>query len=152
MAKLPHIDTRIASFNPVVLESLINDLSTLASVYHKPASTFIDPSAYKRAGTGTSKAAKSGNIRDLTKLAKQEIINNAKNENLLDFDDEGTEASDAAPSLLDELNDLFITPGDNQGSLTNQSTNDILNLFGPPQPKPATNTERKDTNDLLDLF
>jgi hypothetical protein len=54
--------------------------------------------------------------------------------------------------LLDELNDLFITPGDNQGSLTNQSTNDILNLFGPPQPKPATNTERKDTNDLLDLF
>lgn len=156
MAKLPRIDTTIASFNPVVLESLINDLSTLASVYHKPASTFIDPSAYKRAGTGTSRAPKSGNIRDLTKLAKQEIINNAKNENLLDFDDDGTEASDAAPSLLDELNDLFITPpppGANQGSLTTQSTNDILNLFGPPQPKPTTsNPEKKDTNDLVDLF
>lgn len=151
-AKLPRIDTTIASFNPVVLESLLHDLSTLASVYHKPASTFIDPAAYKRAGTDTARPRK-GDIGDLTKLAKQEIINNAKNENLLDFDDDVAEGTDASPSLLDELNDLFLTPGapptasqgSSQGSA--QSNNDIMTLFAQP-----AKTEKKTNSELLDLF
>lgn len=35
LSKLPPIKTTIASFNPVVLEALVKELSTLASVYHK---------------------------------------------------------------------------------------------------------------------
>ena len=46
LSKLPPIKTTIASFNPVVLEALVKELSTLASVYHKPSFTFIDPNLY----------------------------------------------------------------------------------------------------------
>lgn len=154
LAKLPRIDTTIASFNPVVLEALINELSTLASVYHKPSSTFIDPSAYQRVASESVKPKKGRNIGDLTKLAKQEIIDNAKNENLLDFDDDDVEPTTATPSLLDELNDLFTTPAPapaEQGRQGTPSNNDILSLFGPPQPKPST-SDKKASNDLLDLF
>ncbi|GEQ72750.1 hypothetical protein JCM33374_g6438 [Metschnikowia sp. JCM 33374] len=135
---LPPIKTIISSFNPVVLEALISELATLSSVYHKPASTFIDPEAYEKIEKQPTKRAptKSG-IEDLTNLAKQEIVNNSRNENLLDFgdDDGATDATANAPSsALDDLNDLFSVPapaqqGSNPPAPVQSSTDDIMNLF-----------------------
>lgn len=187
LSKLPPIKTTIASFNPVVLEALVKELSTLASVYHKPSFTFIDPNLYSplssdQVTTRRSKSLnKDENIEDLTNLAKQEIINNSKNENLLDFDDDEVKpdnsSSNGSASLLDELNDLFSAPAMPSQAQPTQpiqsSTNDILDLFKTPAPQSSqqnqnltqgidnlnidttsssSSNQNKLNNDLLDLF
>lgn len=152
---LPPIKTIISSFNPVVLEALIAELSTLSSVYLKPADTFIDPNAYAKVEQKSRRASKS-NIKDLQNLAKQEIINNARNENLLNLDDDQDEWVDIEknPSVLDELNDLFAVPA--QPSKSNN--NDILSLFDTPKPTVTDSMgalnikENKINNDLVDLI
>lgn len=170
-AKLPPIKTIISSFNPVVLEALISELSTLSSVYHKPASTFIDPNAYANveANTSSSRASTKSNINDLANIAKQEIFNNARNENLLDLDDDDEPADlmgqNGGSSLLDELNDLFtVQPVQGQQAPVQSSTNDILSLFGSAQlnslNEVANNFDNLNigqkslttNNDLLDLL
>lgn len=157
LAKLPPIETTIPSFNPIVLEHLIKELSTLSSVYHRPSYTFIDPNVYSPVNEvqhkETAKNGKSGNMQDLTNLAKQEIIN-AKNENLLDLDDNEADddssstKSNNEASLLDELNDLFSTPApQGQNAQTSStSTNDILSLFGPNTATTNQNTSTGDIN------
>lgn len=168
--QLPPIKTIVSSFNPVVLDALISELSTLSSVYHRPASTFIDPNAYANveAKTSTKRASTKSNINDLATMAKQEIINNSRNENLLNFDDDD-EPADLAKSgnsalLLDELNDLFtVQPAQpQQQQQVQSSTNDIMSLFGSTNVSTVTsgvgNLEVKSqpstklNNDLLDLF
>ncbi|CUM65280.1 uncharacterized protein PRCAT00002914001 [Priceomyces carsonii] len=150
LAKLPPIKTTISSFNPTVLNALIEELSTLSSVYHKPASTFINLDVHQGISTGkeTTHNHKNENIDDLTKLAKQEIINNAKNENLLDFDDEDEDnaANNKAgePSLLDELDDIFSAPAppikNNDTVPSHASNNDILSLFDSPKKQESRNS------------
>ncbi len=165
----------------------MKELSTLASVYHKPSFTFIDPNLYSplssdQVTTRRSKSLnKDENIEDLTNLAKQEIINNSKNENLLDFDDDEVKpdnsSSNGSSSLLDELNDLFAAPAMPSQVQPTQpiqsSTNDILDLFKTPAPQSSqqnqnltqgidnlnidntsssSNNQNKVNNDLLDLF
>lgn len=142
LSKLPPINTIISTFNPVLLEALINELATLSSVYHKPASTFIDPNAYARieAKTSSKRASTKSDIKDLTNLAKQEIINNSRNENLLNLDDDDEQVdltkNNGSVSILDELNDLFSVqpaqsehPQASQAAPVQSSTNDILSLF-----------------------
>ncbi|EGW31327.1 uncharacterized protein SPAPADRAFT_72152 [Spathaspora passalidarum NRRL Y-27907] len=165
LSKIPAIKTTISSFNPIILETLMSELSTLSSVYHKPAKTFIDASAYSRTPKTNEK------LEDLKTKAKKEIINNVKNENLLDFDDDGNEngvgSEEGVNSLLDELNDLFMAqppPTQSEAPQQGQSqTNDILSLFNtiptttPGKPSftgssTTTNTGSTVNNDLLDLF
>lgn len=173
LAKLPPIKDTISTFNPILLQELIGELSTLSSVYHKPASTFVESAS---ARTAERRAKVKANIDDLKNLAKTEIINNAKNENLLDFDDDEVDAtslvegSDGAANLLEELNDLFNTPTlpqSNVPSTEKSSANDILSLFNTPLTQTTNitqsmnglsmennnnNSHSKNTNDLLDLF
>lgn len=180
---LPPIKTIISSFNPVLLDALINELATLSSVYHKPASTFIDPDAYSHieARTSSRRASTKSNLKDLTNLAKQEIINNSRNENLLNFDDDDEQVdltkSSGSASILDELNDLFsVQPvpieQSQQGPAVQSSTNDILNLFDSAstlapnvnqmssefsnmnvgQKNKSSQTSTNINDDLLDLF
>lgn len=162
LAPLPPIETVIASFSPAVLDTLVNELSTLSSVYHKPASTFIDADAYTRV---ESQPPTANDIGALTKLAKQEIINNSRNENLLNLDDDEPVEESKGGSILDELNDLFSvpapqgqTPQGQTGATAQSSTNDILGLFEPTAgvanlnlgQKPQEPTKLSD--DLLDLL
>ena len=156
-------------------------------MYHKPSFTFIDPNLYSplssdQVTTRRSKSLnKDENIEDLTNLAKQEIINNSKNENLLDFDDDEVKpdnsSSNGSASLLDELNDLFSAPSMPSQAQPTQpvqsSTNDILDLFKTSAPQSSqqnqnltqgidnlnidttsssSSNQNKLNNDLLDLF
>lgn len=159
-SQLPPIKTIISSFNPVLLDALINELATLSSVYHKPASTFIDPNAYAHveAKTSSRRASTKSNIKDLTDLAKQEIINNSRNENLLNFDDDDDHVdltkNSGSASVLDELNDLFsVQPvpveHNRPESTVQSSTNDILSLFD-SAPILASNVNRV-SNDFSSL-
>ncbi|OBA23516.1 Adaptor protein complex beta subunit [Metschnikowia bicuspidata var. bicuspidata NRRL YB-4993] len=141
-SRLPPIKTIISSFNPVVLDALVNELATLSSVYHKPAATFIDPDAYASVRPPPAAAAAAG-LDDLAALAKLEIVNNARNENLLDFDDdESPESAPNAPSsALADLNDLFAIPAASPGDprpAARSSANDIMGLFDLAPPASAT--------------
>lgn len=169
LTRLPPIKTIISSFNPVVLDALIKELSTLSSVYHKPAFTFIDPKAFSNVEIKSIKSQRNG--EDLTTLAKHEIINNVRNENLLDFDDDEpvSDSGNGSSTLLDELNDLFSapTPVSQASQPAQSSTNDILSLFDTTTQRSQVNNlaqnvgdinlqgqngNQKVNNDLLDLF
>lgn len=152
---VPPIGDTIPTFNPQVLAQLVAELGTIALVYQKPAYTFIDN---LRALTTTA-----GDIEDLKAMAKTEIINNVKNENLLDFDDDvdSLALSQGSNSLLDELNDLFSTPPPPQQQPQASSNQDILNMFNlaptqspqpPTQEMGAMSVDKKTNADLLDLF
>lgn len=137
-AKLPPIQTIIPSFNPAVLDILVQEMATLLSVFHKPAATFID----KKPGAVTRKA--STNMADLANLAKQEIINNVKNENLLDLDDDDDEDESGAAatllaSALADLTDLFSVP---PPALS----------FPPQSTSKAAPAKQQPSQDLLDLI
>lgn len=155
-AHLPPIKSTISTFNPRLLEILINELSTLSSVYHKPALTFVDPLAYTRIESRTPRRARL-NMADLTNLAKQEIINNSRNENLLNLDDDSPQESNLG-LLLDELNDLFSVQPAKPVEKTS-TTDDIMSLFA-LAPQPPTKEfsavkigeEKSASADLLDLF
>ncbi|KAI5958356.1 APL2 [Candida theae] len=176
LAKLPPIESTIPIFSPHLLSQLLKELSTLSSVYHKPAKTFIDPSAYSRVPIGSGEE----DVEDLKNLAKQEIIHNSRNEDLLNFDDDEDDEENglsgstdggkgsAVGDLLSELNDLF-TPTPNKSQATQSTNADILELFNSaPQSNNANSvvggvenlhvgTAPKENkggvnNDLLDLF
>lgn len=157
-SQLPPIETIIPSFTPAVLEVLINELSTLSSIYHKPASTFIVDDAGKPKEKKSRRPSNKADISDLANIAKQEIINNSKTENLLDFDDDDEEPVSLPnnSSAMDELDDIFsvpITPHAKTGS----SNKDIMDLLGTQAPSAASKLLPKSTtnnigSDLLDLI
>ncbi|ODQ82826.1 hypothetical protein BABINDRAFT_169980 [Babjeviella inositovora NRRL Y-12698] len=115
--ELPPIPSTIALFTPALLAELVSELGTLASVYHKPSYTFTSLIA-------KAKILRADNIEEIERLAKREIVANAKSENLLDFGDDEEIAAPVASSL-DELSDVF--GSSSQAPLANS---DILGLFG----------------------
>lgn len=157
-AQLPPIETIIPAFNPSVLEELIEELSTLSSVYHKPASTFISVEVQKSKDGKTRRLSNKAEISDLANIAKQEILNNAKNENLLDFDNEEPVllASSGGSSALDDLDELFSVPTTPQTKAGNSKL-DIMDLFGSSSQTSSTADRSKSStskinSDLLDLI
>ena len=71
LTKLPPIETTISSFSPGLLETLLDELSTLSSVYYKPAKSFIDPNAYSRVPVEKKNKTK---IEDLKNMAKEKSL------------------------------------------------------------------------------
>lgn len=47
LAEKPVITYEMNTIEPALLNELISQISTLASVYHRPASTFIDGASYQ---------------------------------------------------------------------------------------------------------
>ncbi len=147
LADIPKIDTPITNFSPVLLNQLLRELSTIGSVYHKPASSFVNSD---KIGVSQQKANLA--IEELQQMAKNEIVKQAVNaENLLDFDDDigntssltAENGADKGGNILDELNDLFSTPAPSTSlspNLGGSSNNDILSLFDsvPTQAQPQT--------------
>lgn len=138
LTKLPPIESTIPAFNPTLLETLMKELSTLSSVYYKPAKTFIDPKAYSSVVSHTQNGE---DLDELKAVAKQEIIQNSRNEDLLNFDDDdddgdgdgdggdgaefiaenGNKNNLSVNDLLSDLNDLFSKPIGTTGDI-NAST------------------------------
>ncbi|AAW46425.1 hypothetical protein CNBI2940 [Cryptococcus deneoformans B-3501A] len=125
----PPISLPQTTVAPAILEELIGEISTLASVYHKPAATFIGKG---RLGADEMHKKSLDAEDDVSReKALQAVVAGNQAENLLDFDDEPTptngESSIPAPGAglgissqaiasaakstnpLDELMDLFST-------------------------------------------
>ena len=82
--------------SPALLNELISEISSLASVYHKPAETFIGAG---RVGTELLKKADAEDNRRMTQKALQTVAAGQRIENLLDFDDHVNQTTDQMSSL-----------------------------------------------------
>lgn len=129
LAERPPISIPLTSVPPALLEELVSDLSSLASAYHKPASTFI--------GRGRQGAAALAQRRDdvTREKALATVVQGQGAENLLDFDaDDDVAASSAGAggaSGLGGLDELMNAPQPSAQTAQSGagSLNDLLGLF-----------------------
>ncbi|KAG2126884.1 adaptin N terminal region-domain-containing protein [Suillus bovinus] len=125
LAHRPPISIPRTTVSPALLEELLGEISSLASVYHKPAQTFV---GHGRVGAD-SVQRKGSEISDAQK-ALQTVVAGQQAENLLDFGDDS--AQDGQPSGLAATQILPSTPAA-ANFLSGTSTNpldDLVSIFG----------------------
>jgi len=89
LAQRPPISLARTTVSPALLEELLSEFSTLASVYHKPPETFIGRG---RIGADAMQRMAEEHEDDVsTRKALQTVAAGQKAENLLDFDDASAE-------------------------------------------------------------
>ncbi|KAG2210778.1 hypothetical protein INT46_006848 [Mucor plumbeus] len=170
LSEKPPIAGENEGISPALLETLLYDIGTLASVYHKPAETFI---AGKKFGAdNVSKAMTEHAEEDDINAPPPQIRDAIKNNdigNLLDLDwDEPSAETPVSPILQNNapgnsFNDLLSLGGgqsESAAALTSSSNNnmdDIMNLFNsassPPQQQQQQQQYQSPMNDFTnDLF
>ncbi|KAG2068352.1 Adaptor protein complex beta subunit [Suillus decipiens] len=125
LAHRPPISIPRTTVSPALLEELLGEISSLASVYHKPAQTFV---GHGRVGAD-SVQRKGSEISDAQK-ALQTVVAGQQAENLLDFGDDSEQ--DGQPSGLAATQILPSTAAA-ANFLSGTSTNpldDLVSIFG----------------------
>ncbi|KAF8346583.1 adaptin N terminal region-domain-containing protein [Amanita rubescens] len=136
LAYRPPISIRRTTVSPALLEELLGEISSLASVYHKPPETFIG-----RGRVGADTVQRKGTDFDdrlATQKALQTVAAGQQAENLLDFDD--APSADGQPSGLAATEILSKTPAA-ANLLAGTSSNpldDLVSIFGGASLAPAT--------------
>lgn len=168
LTKLPVLESTIETFNPALIDELIERLGNLSSVFYKPASSFIKLDEKNQIFMKSSDL-QNKKFEELQQMAKNEIVNNAvKSENLLDFDinndGQNNLVDDAenqtSGNVLEELNDLFSGLGTSSATQQTSNTTDLfgiingLTLSASPSESspPAPVNDKPRTNDILGLF
>ncbi|KAI0347579.1 Adaptor protein complex beta subunit [Trametopsis cervina] len=129
LAHRPPISLPRTTVAPALLEELLGEISSLASVYHKPAQTFVGRG---RIGVD-SLARKAGDLGDdqqVTQKALQTVVIGQQAENLLNFDEPTTD--DHQPSGIAATAVLASTPAA-ANLLAGTSSNpldDLVSIFG----------------------
>ncbi|RPD53635.1 Adaptor protein complex beta subunit [Lentinus tigrinus ALCF2SS1-7] len=129
LAVRPPITLPRTTVSPALLEELLGEIPLLASVYHKPAETFvgrgrIGADSMQRKGTDLA------DDRLATQKALQTVAAGQQAENLLDFDDDVP--NDGQPSGLAATTVLASTPAA-ANLLAGTSSNpldDLVSIFG----------------------
>ncbi|PPQ69574.1 hypothetical protein CVT24_001374, partial [Panaeolus cyanescens] len=134
LAHRPPISIPRTTVSPGLLEELLGEIGTLASVYHKPPETFIGK------GRIGADAVRKGVEEDQfsTQKALQTVVAGQQAENLLDFDDLPT--TEGQPSGLAATQVLSQTPAA-ANLLAGTSSNpldDLVSIFGGVSMVPAT--------------
>ncbi|PAV15661.1 Adaptor complex beta subunit [Pyrrhoderma noxium] len=128
LAHRPPISPSRTTLSPALLEELLNEISSLASVYHKPAETFIGRGRF--GADAMQKLTSERADEDVsTRKALQTVAAGQQAENLLDFDD--VSAEDGQPSGL-AATALTSTPAA-ANLLAGTSSNpldDLVSIFG----------------------
>ncbi|KAF8127611.1 adaptin N terminal region-domain-containing protein [Boletus edulis] len=129
LAHRPPISIPRITVPPALLEELLGEVSSLASVYHKPAETFI---GHGRIGADSvqRKGAELSDDRFTAQKALQTVVAGQQAENLLDFDDAPTQEGE--PSGLAATQILPSSPAA-ANFLSGTSTNpldDLVSIFG----------------------
>lgn len=140
LAEKPPLSSTIEPIPTRLLNELIGELSTLASVYHKPSSSFMGSGRF-----GAAEVRKRA-IEEQKQLAKEDFAGavaqgvNAENLLDLDFDDSGSAGGQTGSSSnngLGELTDLFTSVTAQPAAASGNSNGDILSLFGSTPAAPA---------------
>ena len=131
----------MTSISPALLEELTNEISTLASVYHKPVEAFIG-----RGRLGADELARKGQIAhgngglisdadgdDVqgAKAAIQVVAQGQRSENLLDFgaDDEGDQNSMGTPMQVAQIQNGRSVMSSVSTKSSANPLDDLLGLF-----------------------
>ncbi|KAK7677182.1 hypothetical protein QCA50_019891 [Cerrena zonata] len=148
LANRPPITLPRTTVSPALLEELLGEIPSLASVYHKPAETFIG-----RGRIGADSVSKGGveltDDRATARKAIQTVAAGQQAENLLNFDDPAS-SNDEQPTGLAATTVLDSTPAA-ANLLSGTSSNpldDLVSIFGntgisagaPPPPTPGQPT------------
>ncbi|SCU94600.1 LADA_0G09604g1_1 [Lachancea dasiensis] len=152
-AQLPQVATTLDAFSPELLETLLRELSLLSSIYYKPVSTMT------RYRMRTTNAVKGKQLNELQYMARDEIMKNMNEDNLLDFDGESNFAANAtqpSSSVLSDINDLFdfapVVPQHLQPQSQQPVDESIQGLSLHEKHGSAKTSQNSNTQDLLDLF
>lgn len=152
LSQKPAITTTMTSLPPALLEQLLGELSTLASVYHKPPESFVGKGRYgadeiQRAAIQEQRREAAENpIAAAAATATQngapaQSQNNI--ENLLDIDFDGGAPASQEPNSASATPDRVASPvGGGAGGQSN-SMADMMGLFdapAPPQQAPAASS------------
>lgn len=140
LATRPPISLPQTTVSPAILEELIAEISSLASVYHKPAATFIG-----KGRLGAEAVSRAEHEDEGRERALQQVVNAQRTENLLDFDDEpAAEAGNSSSDLagLASPGGMGGMGGISQQTITNvaKSTNpldELMDLFSSTSVAPA---------------
>ncbi|TQS37837.1 hypothetical protein Golomagni_01676 [Golovinomyces magnicellulatus] len=168
LSNKPPITTTIPSLPPALLEQLLNEISTLASVYHKPPEAFL---IQGRCGTDAIQNAAIQEQRENAvenPIAASVVSPSQTNvENLLDIDFDGSAPASAdspitsSKSALDELS--TVSQKDTNPSADTQknriSVDDMIGLFDMTSTNASNTTTASPPNlssfmqdDLMDGF
>ncbi|KAH9856138.1 Adaptor protein complex beta subunit [Lenzites betulinus] len=127
LAIRPPITIPRTTVTTALLDELLGEIPLLASVYHKPAETFVGRG---RIGADAVQKKELGDDRLATQKALQTVAAGQQAENLLDFDDDAP--NDGQPSGLAATTMLTSTPGA-ANLLSGTSVNpldDLVSIFG----------------------
>ncbi|KAK2465515.1 hypothetical protein APHAL10511_002407 [Amanita phalloides] len=128
LAHRPPISISRTTVSPALLEELLGEISSLASVYHKPPETFI---GHGRIGADTvQKKGTDFDERLATQRALQTVAAGQQAENLLDLDD--TPSADGQPSGLAATEILAKTPAAANliAGTSSNPLDDLVSIFG----------------------
>ncbi|KAJ7848771.1 armadillo-type protein [Mycena leptocephala] len=126
LAHRPPISIPRTTVAPALLEELLGEISSLASVYHKPEETFVG-----RGRVGVDSVRKAGDLEDdpfSTQKALEIVAQGRQVENLLDFDNE---ISGDAPSGL-AATEVLVQPAARKlvSGLSENPLDDLVSIFG----------------------
>ncbi|KAH9976832.1 clathrin binding protein [Lactifluus volemus] len=131
LAHRPPISLPRTTVAPALLNELIEEISSLASVYQKPAATFI---GHGRVGA-ESMQRRGTDLADSAKTALQTVAAGQVSENLLDFDDEPAPEQPtglAATQVLQQPAAKNILSGTSTNPL-----DDLVSIFGNTSMSPS---------------
>lgn len=145
--EVPQLHSTLDHFSKETLQLLLQELSTLSSVYYKPFTQL-------RRRPNQIHVIRDKDMSELKGIATKEILKNINDDILLDLDENSM--IDKPSNVLSELNDLFDITGDiSKLSLENIQSSSVSNPIEKHQPV-TTNTQTtkpsSTTQDLLDLF
>jgi len=126
----PMISLQSSLVSPALLEELIDEISTLASVFHKPAETFIG-----KGRLGADEVQRKANEREedfSRERAIATVVQGQNAENLLDFDDDLVDGEQPISMLPKSANGLGVLNGGLNPSAANvtSATNPLDDLLG----------------------
>jgi AP-1 complex subunit beta-1 len=135
----------MTSLQPVLLEQLLTEISTLASVYHKPSETFVGQGRYGADAIQHAAIQEQRQEAVYNPIAAASMVNaqngGPNNDNLLDIDFDGAApaSADAPPTAGSSgLEGLAGTPrrvdSPAAGAPATSSMNDMMGLFDAPGP------------------
>ncbi|KIJ13701.1 hypothetical protein PAXINDRAFT_170214 [Paxillus involutus ATCC 200175] len=128
LAQRPPISIPRTTVSPALLEELLGEISNLASVYHKPAETFIGHGRIS-ADSVQRKGSELSDDRSTAQKVLQTVVAGQQAENLLDLDDAPTEEG---PSGLAATQILPSTPSAANFLLETSANplDDLVSIFG----------------------
>ncbi|KAK0379516.1 hypothetical protein CLIM01_03161 [Colletotrichum limetticola] len=145
LSQKPAITTTMTSLPPALLEQLLAELSTLASVYHKPPESFVGKGRYgadeiQRAAIREQRqeAAENPIAASVAAVANGNANSQNNIENLLDIDFDGAAPASAEQQSNINTPDRVASPA---GGGNSSAMADMMGLFDapPPQQQQAAN-------------